>query len=249
MNRILNLLTLGRRRSPAGFDTPMQPEEPVAAIGDVHGCDGLLARLLDEVERVAPGHRAVVLGDVVDRGENSADALRRLLARPDVLCLRGNHEDMMLRFLEEPETQGRQWLRNGGLQTLASFGVGGLGLGADGPALRGAADRLRDAMGEELLGWMRRWPLWHRTGNILLTHAGADPRRAPEDQDPEVFLWGHPHFETETRTDGVWVVRGHVIRAEPQAEAGRIEVDTGAYATGRLAAALIAPGEGEFVST
>jgi serine/threonine protein phosphatase 1 len=250
MRQILDRLAPGRRRAEDPvFDAPLAPAEPLAVIGDVHGCDGLLARILTDLEAHAPQHRVVVVGDVIDRGEDSAGVLRRLQARPGTLCLRGNHEDMLLRFLREPERAGRGWLSNGGLQTLASFGVGGLGLGADGRALRDAAMRLRAAMGEELLAWMQVWPLSFRSGNVLVVHAGADPRREPDDQDEQVLLWGHPRFESELRTDGVWVVHGHVIRPAPEVEAGRIAVDTGAFATGHLTAALIAPGQGEFVLT
>lgn len=249
MRRLLDLLR-GRAASEApAAAPPLAPEEPVAVIGDVHGCDALLAQVLDCLDRVAPGHRPVLVGDLIDRGEDSAQVLRRLMAHPDAVALRGNHEDMLLRFLEEPKRTGRAWLRNGGLQTLASFGIGGLGLGAGGEALHDAAGRLRDAMGEEMVGWLRGRPLTFRSGNLVVVHAALDPRRPVGEQDEQVMLWGHPRFETEPRTDGIWVAHGHVIRPEPLAAAGRIAVDTGAFATGRLTAALIRPGGGEFVQT
>ncbi len=249
MKRILGFLASGRRAPVPPFDAPLRPDEPLALIGDVHGCDLLLARLLEDIETLVPDHRVVVLGDMIDRGDDSAAVLRRLMALPGSVCLRGNHEDMLLRYLDEPERAGRGWLRNGGLQTVASFGVPGLSLGAGPEALRDAAERLRDAMGQDMLAWLRGLPLSWRSGNVLATHAGADPRRSPEDQDETVLLWGHPRFEAEPRRDGVWVVHGHVIRPDPSAEGGRIAVDTGAYATGRLTMAIIRPGAGEFVTT
>jgi serine/threonine protein phosphatase 1 len=248
MRRLLDLFARTGPAAPA-FEAPLQPDEPLAVIGDVHGCDGLLGRLLDGISGEAAGHRVVVVGDMVDRGENSAAVLRRLADRPDIVCLKGNHEDMVLRFLAEPERAGRSWLRNGGVQTLASFGVGGLSLGAEGRALREAADRLAQAMGPGLIAWLEGLPLLFRSGNVAVVHAGADPRRALDAQEEQVLLWGHPRFESERREDGVWVVHGHVIQSEARAEEGRIAVDTGAYATGHLTAALIGPGRGEFLST
>src|SRR5687768_15675894 len=88
------------------FTAPVAPTEPLAVIGDVHGCDRLLARLLDRLETEAPWHRVVLVGDTVDRGEDSAGVLRRLARQPDVVTLMGNHETMMLEFVDEPERRG-----------------------------------------------------------------------------------------------------------------------------------------------
>ena len=70
-----------------------------------------------------------MVGDYVDRGEDSAGVLRTLFARrddPKLICLTGNHEEMLLSFLDQPVEKGERWLRYGGMQTLASFGVGGV---------------------------------------------------------------------------------------------------------------------------
>jgi serine/threonine protein phosphatase 1 len=184
----------------------------------------------------------------MDRGERSAQAVRRLLGRDDLVVLRGNHEEMCLNFLEEPERKGPLWLRNGGLQTLASFGVGGLGISPAPAALREAAGRLEEAMGVELLAWLRLRPLRFLSGNVAVVHAAADPDVPIEEQEEATLLWGHPRFASDARADGIWVVHGHTILDEPVAEGGRIGVDTGAYATGRLTAALIRPGGVSFVS-
>jgi serine/threonine protein phosphatase 1 len=248
MKRFLGLLGREAPTGPAIFGAPLAPELPLAVIGDVHGCDSRLARLLDRIAAEAPEHQVIAVGDVVDRGEDSAGVLRRLAGRGDVLCLMGNHEAMLLEFLDEPERRGPRWLWNGGLQTLASFGVGGVVTSAGPEMLRDARDRLVDAMGEELIRWIRARPLGCRSGNVAVVHAGADPAHPLEDQDEDVLLWGHPDFMARPRSDGVWVVHGHTILPEPVAESGRIGVDTGAYATGRLTAALIGPGAVEFIS-
>lgn len=242
MRRLLDLL--GRRDA---FDAPVMPERPVAVIGDVHGCDDLLARMLDWLEREAPDHLPVMVGDLIDRGENSAGVLRRVMDRPEITAIKGNHEAMCLAFLDKPEAQGKQWLRNGGLQTLASFGV--RLPGSEPEEMKEAALRLHDAMGDGMVAWLRDRPLWWRSGNVAVVHAGADPRHPMEEQQEEILLWHRPHRGERARTDGLWVVHGHTIVAEPEVDRGRVNLDTGAFATGVLTAGLMAPETARFVHT
>ncbi len=241
----------GGRQPDAGGDAfpPPRPGTRVVAVGDVHGCAAKLDTLLGQVG----GGHLVLLGDVIDRGPDSRAVLSRVagLQREDpdgVTVLLGNHEDMALRFLEDPEAQGPVWLRNGGLQTLASFGVRGLGETAPGPELNRAAAELRDAMGPEMEAWLRARPLQARFGNVHVAHAGADPSRDMDMQDDETLLWGHRDFRTAARADGQWVVHGHYIVEAPHVVAGRVAVDTGAYATGRLSAAVIEDDEVSFIT-
>lgn len=249
MRRLLERLSARRAPAPAAFDAPLAPDGPLAVIGDVHGRDDLLARLVAEVAAKAPEARLVLVGDLIDRGERSAEVLRRVAEQDEWLCLRGNHEAMCLEFLDDPERYGPRWLVNGGLQTLASFGVGGVTERSRGGALQAARDRLQVAMGEALIGWMRSLPLLWQSGNVVVAHAGADPERSIAAQEEQALLWGHPRFTEAPRRDGLWVVHGHTILPRPIVEAGRIGVDTGAYATGRLTAALIQAGGVGFLST
>lgn len=249
LNRIYDrLIGLVRRKPAPTFGAPLRPEVPIAVIGDVHGRDDLLARLLDRLEREAADHRIVLVGDYIDRGEESRSVIARLRARPDLICLKGNHEAMCQGFLEDPEKQGAMWLRNGGLQTLASFGVGGIGPTANDPRrLAEARDGLAAALGEEAIGWLRDLALTWRSGNIGVVHAAADPMLPFNLQSERSLLWGHPAFQNTVRQDDLWIVHGHTITDEPDAQGGRIAIDTGAYASGRLTAALIAPDELRFV--
>ncbi|WP_108838576.1 metallophosphoesterase family protein [Tateyamaria sp. Alg231-49] len=231
------------RRFVASSDFPATaPESPFIAVGDIHGCVDLLERYLG----LEPGDPLVCVGDYVDRGDNSAEVLRLLHARPDIICLSGNHEEMMLDFLKDPAGSGARWLRYGGLQTLASFGVAGVTETSSADAMAQARDQLQDAMGPDLITWMKRLPKCWQSGNVAVVHAGADPAQSIENQTEKVLHWGHPDFAKATRTDGVWIVHGHTIVAEPTATRGRISIDTGAYATGRLTAALIEPGKTTF---
>jgi serine/threonine protein phosphatase 1 len=189
--------------------------------------------------QVPQGHRIIMAGDYIDRGEQSAEVLRYLRERPDLTCLMGNHEDMLLRFLQDPGREGGRWIRNGGLQTLASFGVRGARPQMTKEELFECRDRLQEAMGETLVSWVAGLDTSVLSGNVLAVHAGADPRAAPDKQSEETLMWGHPDFFRTPRCDGNWVVHGHTIVREAVAEQGRIAIDTGAYATGVLSAVCL----------
>ncbi|SDF50536.1 serine/threonine protein phosphatase 1 [Salipiger thiooxidans] len=234
----------------------MRPEEAFFAVGDIHGCDALLGRLLSKLEELAhPTAKLVMVGDYIDRGEQSADVLRRLRrmqadAGPNLMiCLRGNHDQMLLDFLEDPQSFGMRWFRHGGLQTLASYGLPGVAATASDSAWSDARDRLRDRMEDGLEDWLRGLPTSWQTGNVFVCHAGADPARPIDAQRSRSLIWGHPDFDTVPRTDGIWVVHGHTITERARPKDGRIPVDTGAYATGRLTAALLETGKVQFFST
>lgn len=232
----------GRGQTRAAPMPPIAPDTPFQAVGDIHGRADLLERLLEKLD---PALQTVFVGDYVDRGEESAQVLTRL-KDSDAICLKGNHEQMMLDFLDAPERRGPLWLHNGGLQTLASFGVG---LAESTPeALGQARDALHEAMGKELRDWLRALPLDWQTGNVAVVHAGADPALPIDDQAPDTLIWGHPEFDSVQRADGIWVVHGHTIVGGPSAEDGRVSIDTGAFATGRLTAATVTAGDVSFLT-
>lgn len=219
------------------------PAQPITVIGDVHGRADLLTKALAHAQT-----QVVLVGDLIDRGEDSAEVMRMVHGGPDLVCLMGNHEDMMINFIQDPERHGPRWLRYGGLQTLASFNVTGMSETTTGKALVPIRDALVQAMGSDLLNWLMHLPSSWITGNIAVTHAGANPAKPIEEQSKNTFRWGHPDFETTPRQDGMWVVHGHTITPEAYSTNGRINVDTGAYATGRLTAAHISTGDIRFES-
>ncbi len=251
----------GRAGPAPTFDAPLVIDRPTYAIGDVHGREDLLTELLAAIDADARAsgiedHRLVFLGDYVDRGENSAGVLailREALSRDrgsgdDVVALLGNHEAMLLGFLDDPAREGPRWLANGGLQTLMSYGVGGIAAGADPAALADAAARLKQAMGpdEAMLRGLRTHALF---GSTLFAHAGADPELPADMQPEQVLLWGSGRFRREPRWDGIWVVHGHYVTEAPAPVAGRIPVDTGAYFSGVLSAARLRSGEVRYLTT
>ena len=227
---------------------PLAPEQTVYVVGDVHGRADLFDQLLERIdlhrESVDGPSTLILVGDYVDRGEESASVLRRAQALAnggEAICLMGNHERMMLDFLDNPVDGGRRWLRHGGLQTLASFGVTGVTDIAPAAAMQDAAAALSNAMGPALEGWVRDLPLQWTTGNLVVTHAALDPDMPIDMQSEKAMLWGHPDFMRRSRRDGYWVAHGHVVVEMPQVAQGRISIDTGAVFGGRLTAAVLAP--------
>lgn len=252
------LITKLRRREAA--ETVWPPPDTGAgvtyAVGDVHGRPDLLARLMDRIRTDAAGFpapaRVVFMGDYIDRGDGTRETVEMLrgLAGDAALApvfLMGNHERMLLDFLGEPAA-GDRWLRYGGLQTLLSYGVGGVA------GLRAGeeAERLRDdlvaALGADL-DFLAALAPSHRAGNVFFAHAGADPELPLAAQPPEALLWGSERFLRAERADGVWVVYGHFVVERAEAARGRIPVDTGAYFSGRLTAARLAGGEVAFLES
>ena len=248
---------LGRRGGAEAFSAPVDPGDGVIyAVGDVHGRHDLLARLLERIRADAAesgaAPRIVFLGDYVDRGEGARetiDMLRGFAETAEVapVFLMGNHEQMLLDFLRDPST-GPRWLRNGGLQTMASYGVSAAGVMQSGDEAGAVRDALAEAMGRHV-DFLEALRLCHQAGNVFFAHAGADPAVPPEEQDVATLLWGSGRFHERVRDDGLWVVHGHIVVDLPSAEAGRIAVDTGAYFSGRLTAARISRGDVTFLES
>ncbi|WP_090060951.1 metallophosphoesterase [Celeribacter neptunius] len=220
----------------------LRPDRSLAVIGDIHGRADLLERALT----IAEDRQIICVGDYVDRGPDSAAVLDILYDRTDIISLAGNHEEMMLRFLDEPLKAGPGWLKHGGLSTLESYGESLAEPPVSEEELIALRDFLADRMGPEMITWLRELPLQWLSGNLGVVHAGADPRLPFEEQERQVLLWGHPKFGRKLRKDGIWVVRGHAITGLPNLHKRCISIDTGAYATGRLTVALIDEGDLRF---
>ncbi|EPX77711.1 serine/threonine protein phosphatase [Litoreibacter arenae DSM 19593] len=199
--------------------------------------------------------KLVFVGDYIDRGPSSAAVLQRLhdLASEfpnNVICILGNHEQMMLDFLDAPEARHARWFRNGAAETLASFGINLPEEAVWATHANALASALRTQMNADLEIWLRSLPLSVTSGNLMITHAGIDPGRPVEDQSPRVLLWGHPEFLSRTPASGTWVAHGHTPMDNAVCEDGRISVDTGGYDTGCLTAAAVLPdGTVEFLQT
>ena len=232
-------LLAGRRPAKEPFPSPC-PEQPVEIVGDLHGCRALLERLPDP----QTGVQRVYVGDLVDRGPDSRGVIAQLRAqdaRGHTTVLLGNHEAMLLSFLDDPTGRGTRWLRYGGLATMLSYGLDVSEEMLKTADLMALSAQFREALGPDDEAWLRARPKIWQSGNLAVAHAGADPARAITDQPDRALVWGHRDFDTTPRDDGIWIAHGHTIVKHAVADAGRISVDTGAFRTGRLTLARVNP--------
>lgn len=245
--RWLRAILNAARPAPAPASPLPQPDPPACVIGDVHGRLDLLDALLAQIA-TQPGHaraRIIFVGDLIDRGPDSAGVLARVMAlhraAPDrVICLMGNHERMALDFLDDPIRFGPRWIAAGGSETLSSFGLSPWTRRDDtGAAMQDLATGLRAALTQEGVDWLSALPLIWQEGALAVTHAGADPALPLTEQPARRLLWGPRKRETPHRRDGIWVAQGHIIVKTAHADSQRIHVDTGAWRSGCLSAAWI----------
>lgn len=228
----------------------------IYAVGDIHGERELLNALYEMIEQdaksiLSAGGRVIIihLGDYIDRGSDSRGVVERLTA-PLHGCerrfLMGNHEQALLRFLQQPEA-GPDWLRYGGAETLASYGVS--------PALGGEARMRR--LAAELTA---RMPEAHRAffealepyaaiGDYAFVHAGVMPGAPLERQTLDALLWIREPFLSSSAWHGRVIVHGHTITDTPDDRFNRIGVDTGAYASGVLTCVVLEGAERRFIAT
>lgn len=225
----------------------------VYAIGDIHGCYGLMKDLLatiaaDSAAR-ARGRRPVLvfLGDYVDRGPHSAQVMEALvwLQRRrdlDIHFLKGNHEQGLLEFMDEPE-RGAPWLGFGGAETLGAYGVQPPPE-ASPEALRAARDELLERMPASHLKLLLQLETLVVIGDYAFVHAGIRPGTPLEAQSENDLLWMRRGFVDQPGPFPKIIVHGHTwLGEQPQLMEHRLGLDTGAYATGVLTAARLEDGE------
>lgn len=226
------------------------------AVGDIHGRADLLGEMLASLEQRAAAERreggepiAIFLGDYVDRGPNSRDVIDLLLqGRPHGYrrhCLKGNHEQSMLQFLETP-LENRAWILQGGAETLVSYGVQPPPpVGTQDEDWVAVAEMLRARVPPAHLDFLHRLERYVVYGDYAFVHAGVDAGRSLEAQTDDDLYWSRDRFIASKRRFSHRVVHGHTPVDQPYIDQRRIAVDTGAYASGKLTAARF---EGEDVS-
>lgn len=251
--RRFNLASLfgGKRKTQQTF--PATRGRSLYAVGDIHGRDDLLARIIqhlrNELQTVhgAPKPLLVFVGDYVDRGTGSrqvVDQILELVATDDfeVRPLLGNHDKMLLDFLETPAEIGPAWMNIGGGPTLASYGVAPPAEQSDEETWIRTRDAFAQALPAAHLGFFRGLARYRLEGDYLFVHAGVRPGLPLDEQTDHDLLWIRDTFLNSTRPSGYVVVHGHTPAPEVQASNLRIGIDTGAYATGVLSAIRVRDG-------
>jgi serine/threonine protein phosphatase 1 len=218
---------------------PAPPGRVIYAVGDIHGRSDLLDDVFERIDEDHAHERVlqrmeVYLGDYVDRGPDSAGVIARLIARfarHRVVPLRGNHEQMLLDFLDE-RMDFEQWTLLGGLATLRSYGCETNASFPEPAAALRAEMRLR--FPREHLQFLARTHSYAWLGHYLFVHAGIRPKVPMHQQSTAELLTIRQRFLQSEVDHGFVVVHGHTPVADPDFRANRINIDTGAYATNRL---------------
>ena len=202
----------------------------IIAIGDIHGEFDLLTKLIIKLKDNYDlhNHQIVFLGDYIDRGEKSFEAINYLIALkkefPNTIFLKGNHEDMMFNYLDKISKEDeRLFLYNGGMSTIASYAEYGL--------------KFRwDSIPKNHIKFYKSLKMFYETEDYFFVHAGINPCFK---DDQNSFLWIRKEFINSNKDFGKMVIFGHTINEEPVVQKNKIGIDTGAYYYGKLTAVIL----------
>jgi serine/threonine protein phosphatase 1 len=211
----------------------------IYAIGDIHGCLDLLNELLARINAdiaLRPTVRPVYvfLGDYIDRGSSSRETIDRLIehaATHESVFLKGNHELIAIKCLSD-RSLFDQWLRLGGLET-------------NGKQIAELQSAFHHALPQTHFRFFRDLKNSFECGDFLFAHAGVKPNVELSQQKESDLLWIRGEFLSSDDDFGKIVVHGHTPTREIEVRPNRINIDTGAFATGRLTSLVL---EGESLS-
>lgn len=212
----------------------------IYAVSDIHGCERQLrdvfAAIDHHLSRTRPKRAIhVFLGDYIDRGPASRQVIDLLIERGEryeSVFLKGNHEAMLFQLLRDRSTFAG-WKGYGGLQTLISYGLA--------PSANPGVEEQRELIG----ALARRISHPHRRffnklrssyscGDFFFAHAGVRPGVPLQRQREKDLLWIRDEFLQSEGDFGKFIVHGHTPVIKPEIRPNRINIDTGAYATGNL---------------
>ena len=214
-------------------------EKPIVAIGDIHGRADLLRKLLEDISSLMPDTKILFLGDLIDRGPASDQVLDLVhdykLQHPDTELILGNHDFYLRECLHGSLTEkdADNWLSWGGLQTLQCYGAQDL------QRWSGVREQILSRFPHhlELLDSAKNMVTF---GDYCFVHAGIRPGVPLADQSAHDLMWIREGFLDQVKPLPLIVVHGHTITAShlPEVHSNRIAIDTGAYRTHRLTAAV-----------
>lgn len=239
----------------------------IYAIGDIHGRLDLLQKLVSKIQADAETLPAdtqiklVFLGDYIDRGLSSKQVVDYLISNKldpfEKVFLMGNHEEALLRFIED-SSFGQTWANYGGIETLYSYGFQAprqmmlSGQNSE-QTIEQAWDDLwngfRRSIPNEHLTFYQQLPAYHIAGDYLFVHAGLKPGVPIDRQSSNDLLWIREEFLSHPQPFEKIIVHGHTPADQIFCDHRRIGLDTGAYITGRLSAGRFFGNDVRFIST
>lgn len=244
---MFKLSNLFKKRAPSGPLPSVPQGERFYVVGDIHGRCDLFDALIEAIEeddrRSGPADTTIVLlGDLVDRGPESARVIDNALAwgeRRKLRYIAGNHEEMFLESFDDKEML-RHFLKHGGKQTVLSYGIkkkryNELGM----KDLQAELHKIVPQRHREFLAGMEDMVI---AGDYVFVHAGINPKHPVDGQKPSDLRWIRDRFLQHREPFSHVVVHGHTIFEDIEHTPHRIGIDTGAFRTGRLTALVL---EGE----
>ncbi|WP_343040080.1 metallophosphoesterase family protein [Parasphingorhabdus halotolerans] len=215
----------------------------VYAIGDIHGRNDLLNILLekivqDDADRGDAKSEIIFLGDLVDRGPDSAGVIETAMQLKqdlgDVRFLMGNHEEVYLKAAEGNEKAARFFNRIGGKETILSYDISIKEyMELDNEEL---AARLPDLFPASHVAFINDFEDMIIIGDYAFVHAGVRPDVPLSEQDPKDLRWIREEFLAVRKAHEKVIIYGHTINDDVVEAGNRIGIDTGAYYTEKLTA-------------
>ncbi len=245
--RILSLLNRTKTsisKHPLHHQILPEDHRSVYAIGDLHGCVSLLRRIETAITKDLAQEEAhvVLLGDIIDRGPDSAEMLDHLLLPPPPGQVRhvllGNHEVMFTRFFENP-ARAAEWLYCGGAETLLSYGIDAQSFTTWPPAKQ--RQSLQAHIPEDHRRFIANLPAILSWGNVIFAHAGIDFTKQLTDQTEDAVLWNKTPISGNNLPENTMLVHGHVPVSAPDIHQNVINMDVGAYMTNKAVIMRIEP--------
>ena len=233
-------ISLGQSSTP--------PDTRIYAIGDVHGYINLLEKLHaiidnDLAKNPINSYRIIFLGDYIDRGPNSAGCVEYLIhlmaENRNVICLKGNHEDKLEKFLADPIATADSFFTYGGVDCVVSYGV-------DMDGYRGSKNEILQKCSE----LNENIPTHHKRffseliktisfGDYMFTHAGVRPGVPLDQQSEHDLIWIRSEFISNRQLYEKVVIHGHTPAYPIEILPNRINVDTHAYYSGVLSCIVL----------
>ncbi len=242
---------------PTARDIFAVPEgRRVYAIGDIHGRDDLFAALIDIIRADNSASQParvslILLGDLVDRGPQSAAVVARALRLRDEFedsrLLIGNHEECFLAALTGDVQRLRYFMRIGGDATVQSYWDDDLPLSE--ATFEEVAERLPAMVPASHVEFLSSGEDLIEIGDYIFVHAGIRPGVTLEKQSLSDLRWIRDEFLADVRDHGVMVIHGHTIRDDVDECPNRIGIDTGAYRSGVLTAIVLEGGSRRYLKT